>query len=239
MEEASLTPVVSFRNTDIIKEDSLIISNLSMDIQKSDFVYLIGKVGTGKTSIVKAIIADTPLKDGEAFVAGYDLLKIKPKQVPMLRRKIGVVFQDFQLLTDRSVYENMRFVLMSTGWKDEKVIDTIIMERLESVGLQTKAHKKPHQLSGGEQQRAAIARALLNEPEIILADEPTGNLDSETATEIMELLLKIHRQNGPAIIIVTHNKSLIERYPGRVFLCEDSCCREVTNQQEIYFSLEL
>jgi len=226
-------PIIEIQNADIIKEESLIISDLNITINKGELVYLVGRVGSGKTSIVKTIIGEIPLLKGEAKVAGYTLSKLSPKKIHLLRRKIGVVFQDFQLLTDRSVYDNLKFVLQSTGWKDSSGMDSVIKTRLESVGMQLKAHKMPHQLSGGEQQRVAIARALLNNPEIILADEPTGNLDSETSTDIMNLLMKIHSQEGPAIIIVTHNRSIVKRYPGRVLLCENLSCTEIEAIQEI------
>ncbi|MDD2491143.1 MAG: ATP-binding cassette domain-containing protein [Bacteroidales bacterium] len=226
-------PIIEIQNADIVKEESLIISDLNITINKGELVYLVGRVGSGKTSIVKTIIGEIPLIKGEAKVAGYTLSKLSPKKIHLLRRKIGVVFQDFQLLTDRSVYDNLKFVLQSTGWKDSSGMDSVIKTRLESVGMQLKAHKMPHQLSGGEQQRVAIARALLNNPEIILADEPTGNLDSETSTDIMNLLMKIHSQEGPAIIIVTHNRSIVKRYPGRVLLCENLSCTEIEAIQEI------
>lgn len=238
-EESIRVPIVEFRNADIVKEDNLILSDVNLDIYKGDFLYLIGKVGSGKTSIIKTIIGDIPLKRGEGMVAGFNLRKLKRRHIPMLRRKTGVVFQDFQLLTDRSIYDNLKFVLQSTGWSDNKVMDTIINTHLDSVGLLLKAHKMPHQLSGGEQQRAAIARALLNNPEIILADEPTGNLDAETAADIMNLFVDIHKRQGPAIIMVTHNRALLRRYPGRVLLCENASCSEIQSQQEIDFSVLL
>ena len=228
--------IISISGADIVKEESLIVSELSLKVKRGELLYLIGRVGSGKTSIIKSIIAEIPLKKGDAKVAGFDLKEIKQRDIPMLRRKIGVVFQDFQLLTDRSVYDNLKFVLQSTGWKNMHDIDSIIKSRLESVGMQLKAHKMPHQLSGGEQQRVAIARALLNNPEIILADEPTGNLDTETANEIMNLLMKIHREESPAIIIVTHNRSIVKRYPGRVMMCENLTCSEIDAMQEIDMS---
>lgn len=229
-------PIIEITNADIVKEDSLIISDLNLSINKGELVYIVGRVGSGKTSVIKTIIGEFPLHKGEAKVAGYRLSKLSQKNLHLLRRKIGVVFQDFQLLTDRSVYDNLKFVLQSTGWRDKAAIESVIKARLESVGMQLKAHKMPHQLSGGEQQRVAIARALLNNPEIILADEPTGNLDSETATDIMNLLMKIHQEEGPAIIIVTHNRTIVKRYPGRVLLCENLSCAEVEAIQEIDIS---
>ncbi|PKP37666.1 MAG: phosphonate ABC transporter ATP-binding protein [Bacteroidetes bacterium HGW-Bacteroidetes-14] len=229
-------PIISISGADIVKEESLIVSELNLKVKRGELLYIIGRVGSGKTSIIKSVIAEIPLTKGEATVAGFDLRNIKQKEIPLLRRKIGVVFQDFQLLTDRSVYENLKFVLQSTGWKAAHDIDSIIKSRLESVGMQLKAHKMPHQLSGGEQQRVAIARALLNNPEIILADEPTGNLDTETANDIMNLLMKIHREESPAIIIVTHNRSIVKRYPGRVMMCENLTCTEIEAMQEIDMS---
>jgi len=229
-------PIIEFFDTDISKEENLIISGLNLSIFRGDFIYLLGRVGSGKTSIIKSIIAETPIKSGRAKVAGFNLENIKERDIPFLRRRIGVVFQDFQLLTDRSVYENLRFVLQATGWTKNNEIDNVIRERLESVDMLRKSHKMPHQLSGGEQQRVAIARALLNNPEIILADEPTGNLDSETAGEIMDLLINIHKLYEPAILLVTHNRSLMKRYPGRVLLCENMNCREIELSQEIDFS---
>ncbi len=229
-------PIIEFINADIAKEENLIMSGLNLTIFRGDFIYLIGRVGSGKTSIVKSIIGEIPLQRGSAIVSGFRLDKLKRREIPYLRRRIGVVFQDFQLLSDRSVYDNLYFVLMATGWKNKREADAVIKERLESVGMLLKSHKMPHQLSGGEQQRVAIARALLNNPEIIIADEPTGNLDGETAVEIMELLTTIHRLYEPAIIFVTHNRALFKRYPGRVMLCENMQCREIETSQEIDLS---
>ncbi len=232
----TLKPIIEFTDVDIVKEENLIMSALNLSIYRGDFIYIIGRVGSGKTSVIKTIIGEIPVKKGSAKVAGFTLEKLKEKEIPYLRRRIGVVFQDFQLLSDRSVYDNLHFVLLATGWKNKREIDQIIKERLESVGMLRKSHKMPHQLSGGEQQRVAIARALLNNPEIILADEPTGNLDGETAMEIMELLTKIHKLYEPSIVFVTHNRSLFKRYPGRVVLCENMSCRELEVSQEIDFS---
>ena len=232
----TLKPIIEFTDVDIVREGNLIMSALNLSIYRGDFIYIIGRVGSGKTSVIKSIIGEIPVKKGSAKVAGFTLEKLKEKEIPYLRRRIGVVFQDFQLLSDRSVYDNLHFVLLATGWKNKRDIDQIIKERLESVGMLRKSHKMPHQLSGGEQQRVAIARALLNNPEIILADEPTGNLDGETAMEIMELLTKIHKLYEPSIVFVTHNRSLFKRYPGRVVLCENMSCRELEVSQEIDFS---
>ena len=220
-------PVISFRQADIINGEATVVYNLNMDIFPGDLVYIVGKVGTGKTSIIRTITAENPLGGGSATVCGFDLATIKDKQIPYLRRKLGVVFQDFQLLMDRSVEENLEFVLKSTGWKDNEAIDKRTEEVLDAVGLPTKAHKMPHQLSGGEQQRVAIARAILNDPEVIIADEPTGNLDGETAEGILSLLSAINKEKGTAIVMVTHNRSIIERYPGRVFETKDETCSQI------------
>lgn len=220
-------PVISFRQADIINGEATVVYNLNMDIFPGDLVYIVGKVGTGKTSIIRTITAENPLGGGSATVCGFDLATIKDKQIPYLRRKLGVVFQDFQLLMDRSVEENLEFVLKATGWKDNEAIDKRTEEVLNAVGLPTKAHKMPHQLSGGEQQRVAIARAILNDPEVIIADEPTGNLDGETAEGILSLLSAINKEKGTAIVMVTHNRSIIERYPGRVFETKDETCSQI------------
>ena len=220
-------PVISFRQADIINGEATVVYNLNMDIFPGDLVYIVGKVGTGKTSIIRTITAENPLGGGSATVCGCDLATIKDKQIPYLRRKLGVVFQDFQLLMDRSVEENLEFVLKATGWKDNEAIDKRTEEVLDAVGLPTKAHKMPHQLSGGEQQRVAIARAILNDPEVIIADEPTGNLDGETAEGILSLLSAINKEKGTAIVMVTHNRSIIERYPGRVFETKDETCSQI------------
>lgn len=228
--------LINLSGVDIIKEGNLILTDVNFSVKAGDFVFIIGRVGSGKSSVIKTIIGEIPVLRGEATVAGFDLKKIRRKQIPYLRRKIGVVFQDFQLLVDRSVYDNLKFVLQSTGWKNDKEIDRKIKSKLESVGMLLKAHKMPHQLSGGEQQRIAIARALLNEPQIILADEPTGNLDTETAYEIMDLLMTIHKEQEPAIVMVTHNRSLLKKYPAKMMLCEDLYFKEIEESQEIDFS---
>ena len=232
-------PIISFQGADIVNGEQTIIFGLDMDIRKGDFVYIVGKVGTGKTSIIRTIIAENPLHQGEGTVCGFSLNGIKAKEVPFLRRKLGVVFQDFQLLMDRSVEANLDFVLGATGWKDKDAADRRIQEVLGAVGMETKAHKMPHQLSGGEQQRIAIARALLNDPEVILADEPTGNLDNETADGIMRLLTRINREQGTAIVMVTHNRSIFEKYPGRVFICKDEHCTERLDNEVIDLALTI
>ena len=220
--------IISFQGTDILNGEDIVIYGMDMEIEKGDFVYIVGKVGTGKTSIIRTMIAEHRPGKGSATVCGYDLSTIRPKEIPFLRRKLGVVFQDFQLLTDRTVEDNLSFVLKATGWKDRAAADRRIREVLEAVGMETKAHKMPHQLSGGEQQRIAIARALLNKPEVIIADEPTGNLDGETAEGIMQLLTRINREEGTAIVMVTHNRAIFEQYPGRVFLCKDEACTPIS-----------
>jgi len=224
-----MEPLIHFKEADILNGENVVIYGLDMDIMPGDFVYIVGKVGSGKTSIIRTITAENRLLKGEGIACGFDLRSIKERDIPYLRRSMGVVFQDFQLLTDRSVEANLEFVLRATGWKDRGRIDARITEVLEAVGMGTKAHKMPHQLSGGEQQRIAIARALLNQPKAILADEPTGNLDGETADEILQLLMDLN-QEGTAIVMVTHNRSIFEKYPGRVFSCEKEHCKEVVDE---------
>lgn len=218
--------LISFRNADIIAGDNVVVHGLDMEVAAGDLVYILGKVGSGKTSIIRTVTAENRLGKGEGEACGFRLDGIRQKDIPKLRRKLGVVFQDFRLLMDRNVWENLDFIMKATGWKDRKAADARIDEVLESVGMTTKAHKMPHQLSGGEQQRIAIARALLNSPEVILADEPTGNLDEETTEEILRLLNKFNKENGTTLIMVTHDRSIVERYPGRVFLCQDESCTE-------------
>jgi cell division transport system ATP-binding protein len=228
--------VISLNNADIFQEDHLVLSGVNLEVHKGEFVYLIGKVGSGKTSLIKTINADIPLRNGEATIVGFALNKIKRNQVPFLRRKLGIVFQDFQLLIDRTVYQNLQFVLEATGWKNNKEVDAKIVDVLQKVGLQHKGYKMPHQLSGGEQQRVVIARALLNDPEVILADEPTGNLDPETSEGIMQLLNDI-QQNEKAIIMATHNYPLLKKFPAKTYKCEDGKLSEIGKIQEIDFSL--
>jgi len=229
--------LIALSGVDIVKDSNLILEGVDLSLDKGDFAYIVGRVGTGKTSLVKTLIGEFPVKKGDAKVAGFDLIKLKKRQIPYLRRKIGVVFQDFQLLQDRSAYDNLEFVLRSTGWKNKKEIRQRIDMALDSVGMLYKKNKLPYQLSGGEQQRVAIARAILNDPQIILADEPTGNLDSDTQQEIMQLFMEIHAKQKPARMVVTHNLSLLQRYPGRIFKCEAGKCTEVENRQEIDFSV--
>lgn len=233
------TPIISFKDADIINGEATVIYGLDMDVYPGDFVYIVGKVGTGKTSIIRTMIAETPLGKGSGQVCGYDLSSIKEKEIPYLRRKMGVVFQDFQLLMDRSVEENLLFVLRATGWKDEAAMSSRTASVLEAVGMERKAHKMPHQLSGGEQQRIAIARSLLNDPKVIIADEPTGNLDNETADGIMKLLTGINSEKGTAIVMVTHNRQIFEKYPGRVMVCKDECCTEQDGDEVIDLELTI
>ena len=223
------TPIISFKEADILNGEATVIYGLDMDVFPGDFVYIVGKVGTGKTSIIRTIIAENPLLKGSGEACGFKLNGIREKDIPYLRRKMGVVFQDFQLLMDRSVEENLSFVLRATGWKSEEEMSRKITHVLEAVGMERKAHKMPHQLSGGEQQRIAIARALLNEPEVIIADEPTGNLDPETADGIMQLLTGINKEKGTAVVMVTHNRQIFDKYPGRVMVCAEERCEEQTN----------
>ena len=224
-----MQPIIHFSNADILNGENVVIYSLDMDIMPGDFVYIVGKVGSGKTSIIRTITAENRLLKGEGMACGFTLRGIKARDIPYLRRCMGVVFQDFQLLTDRTVQDNLEFVLRATGWKDRADIDKRIKEVLKAVGMSTKAHKMPHQLSGGEQQRIAIARALLNKPAVILADEPTGNLDGETADEILQLLVELNAA-GTAVVMVTHNRAIFEKYPGRVFSCEGERCQEVVDE---------
>lgn len=233
------TPIISFKDADIVNGEATVIYALDMDVYPGDFVYIVGKVGTGKTSIIRTIIAENALEKGFGEACGFRLDGIREKDIPYLRRKMGVVFQDFQLLMDRTVEDNLSFVLKATGWKDEEMISRRIREVLESVGMERKAHKMPHQLSGGEQQRIAIARSLLNDPQVIIADEPTGNLDNETADGIMRLLTGINKEKGTAIVMVTHNRQIFEKYPGRVMVCKDEACTEQTEDEAIDLELTI
>lgn len=216
--------IIDYRNVEVRQEDMFVLGDVTFTISEGDFVYLIGKVGSGKSSLFKTLYAELdalcPMPDSRAIVLGTDLHKIKKSQVPKLRRQMGIVFQDFQLLTDRNVHDNLKFVLQSTGWKDKKEIHQKIGQVLNLVGMDTKGYKMPHELSGGEQQRICIARALLNGPKLILADEPTGNLDPDTGKQIMEILRKVS-STGTTILMITHNLQWITEYPGRVFKCED------------------
>lgn len=238
MDKENKEPVISFKDADIRGGEATVIYGMTTDIFPGDFVYIVGKVGTGKTSIIRALIAESPLAAGKGMVCGYDLTAISARQIPFLRRSLGVVFQDFQLLMDRNVEENLSFVLRATGWKDQEKIDGRIAEVLQSVGMDKKSHKMPHQLSGGEQQRIAIARALLNKPKVIIADEPTGNLDNETADGIMKLLRQIN-QEGTTVVMVTHNRGIFEKYSGRVLVCKDESCHERIQDEVIDLALTI
>lgn len=213
------TPIIQISKASVFQKNILILSNVNLCIEQGEFVYLIGKTGSGKSSLLKMLYADLPLQDGEAQVAGIELHGIKNKMIPFLRRKIGIVFQDFQLLIDRSVDENLMFVMRATGWKDQQSMNKRLQEVLEKVGLVAKGYKLPHQLSGGEQQRVVIARALLNDPDIILADEPTGNLDPESSEGIMQLLFDISK-SGRAVLMATHDVLMINRFPSRTLKCD-------------------
>jgi len=211
--------VIWVKNADVYQKNMLILSDVSFSIQEGEMVYVVGKTGSGKSNLLKLLYGEVPVKNGEVTVAGYNMMKIKSKNIQQLRRKLGIVFQDFQLLYDRSVYENLKFVTKVTGWKDSVKRDERIEEVLTMVGLKTKGHKMPHQLSGGEQQRVCIARALVNDPEIILADEPTGNLDPETSYEIFKLFHEISKK-GTSVMIATHNNFIINQLPSRVLHIE-------------------
>lgn len=229
-----LDTIISLKGCTIFQQDHLVLSDVNLDIRKGEFVYLIGKVGSGKSSLIKTLNGQIGLKDGEGLVAGFNLRKLKRKDLPLLRRKLGIVFQDFQLLTDRSVHANLEFVLKATGWKNKKEIEERIGEVLEKVGLGTKGYKMPHQLSGGEQQRVVIARALLNDPDIILADEPTGNLDPETSEDIILLLKEISR-NGRAVLVATHNYTMLKKHTARTIKCEEGRIIERDHNVELEF----
>ncbi len=213
-------PLISLTNVDIFQQDKLILRNVNFQVKAGEWVYLIGKVGSGKSSLIKVLNAELEISSGEASIAGYDLRKIKPSEVPFLRRKMGVVFQDFRLLTDRTVYDNLSFVLKATGWKNLTEIDERILEVTGRVGMTHKLKSMPHELSGGEQQRIVIARALLNDPKIILADEPTGNLDPETSAELMEIFRQINRQ-GKTILMATHDYIILNKYASRTLVFAD------------------
>jgi len=212
--------IIRLRNIDVFQQKHLVLSDVNLHIDKGDFVWLIGQTGSGKSSLLKIIYGDLNISNGEGYACGYELKNIKSKDIPFLRRKLGIVFQDFQLLTDRSVEKNLQFVMRATGWTDKKLIENKAIDVLDKVGLRSKLKKMPHELSGGEQQRVVIARALLNDPEIILADEPTGNLDPDTSEEIV-LLLKQISQSGTAVLIATHDYHIIRTFPSRIIKCDN------------------
>ena len=224
------SPILQLKDASIYQGDSLVLSKVNVEINKGDFVYLIGKTGTGKSSFMKTLYGDLPLTEGEGHIVDFDLKTLKEKDIPFLRRKLGVVFQDFKLLSDSTVNENLLFVLRATGWKDKVEMNTRVEEVLSKVDMKTKGFKYPHELSGGEQQRVAIARALLNNPELILADEPTGNLDPQTSIEVMEVLQEINK-NGNTILMATHDYALLLKYPSKTLKCDDNQVFEVVQRK--------
>lgn len=221
--------VLFLRNVNIYQENNKVLSDVNLEVNHGEFIYIIGKTGSGKSSFMKTLYADLPLVEGQASIVDFDLATLKDDKIPYLRRKIGIVFQDFKLLPDRSVYENMIFVLKATGWTDLSEMQLKIEEVLEKVDMKNLSKKMPHQLSGGEQQRVAIARALLNDPELILADEPTGNLDPQTSVEVLEVLKKIN-ENGKTVIMATHNYALLMKFPAKTLKCEDGTIFEVVQK---------
>ncbi len=212
--------IIELKNADIFQRDHMVLSDISLEIKSGEFVYLIGKVGSGKSSLIKTLNAELPLEKGEGKVAEFNLAEIKPREIPFMRRKMGVVFQDFRLLSDRNVYDNLSFVLKATDWKEPTEIEDRVMEVLDKVAMTHKSKSMPHQLSGGEQQRVVIARALLNDPEIILADEPTGNLDPQTSIELMQIFKDLNEQ-GKTVIIATHDYPLIRKFPARILTVDE------------------
>lgn len=221
--------VLELKDASIFQRESLILGDVSVSIDKGEFVYLIGKTGSGKSSFMKTLYGDLPLQKGQGNIVGFDLTTLKEKDIPFLRRKLGVVFQDFKLLNDRTIKDNLLFVLYATGWKDKAAMNEKIDSVLDKVGMKTKSFKYPYQLSGGEQQRVGIARALLNDPELILADEPTGNLDPQTSVEVMQVLQEINK-NGNTILMATHDYALILKYPSKTLKCDDHQIFEVVQK---------
>lgn len=222
-----MSKVITLANAQIYQQDKLILKNVWFDLEETEFAYLIGKTGSGKSSLLKTLYGELPLGEGEGHVSEYNLKRITKKEIPFLRRKIGIVFQDFQLLPDRTVIDNLAFVLGATGWKDKELIRKRALSCLQLVGIEQKANSFPHTLSGGEQQRVSIARALLNQPSLILADEPTGNLDPETSEEIMHLLIAVAKEEKTAILMATHDMNMVEKFPGRIIKVEEGEIIEV------------
>jgi cell division transport system ATP-binding protein len=215
----ALDTIINLDKVSIFQKHNLVLANVSLEVEKGEFMYLVGRTGSGKSSLLKTLYAELPLTQGHGVIAGFDLGSLKRKDIPYLRRKLGIVFQDFQLLSDRSVNDNLEFVMKATGWTDKQAMQARMQDVLEKVGLGSKGFKMPHELSGGEQQRVSIARALVNDPEVILADEPTGNLDPETSEGIIRLLIDISR-NGRAVLIATHDAMLLQKFPSRIIRCE-------------------
>lgn len=222
-----MSKVITLANAQIYQQEQLIVKNVWFDLEENEFAYLIGKTGSGKSSLLKTLYGELPLKEGEGHVSEYNLKRITKKEIPFLRRKIGIVFQDFQLLPDRTVSDNLAFVLGATGWKDKELIRKRALSCLQLVGIEQKANSFPHTLSGGEQQRVSIARALLNQPSLILADEPTGNLDPETSEEIMQLLIAVAKEENTAILMATHDMNMVDKFPGRILKVEEGELIEV------------
>ena len=223
-------PIIELINASIFQNNKSVLKNVNIEVAKGDFVFLIGRTGSGKSSLIRILYGDLSLKEGIGNVLGFDLLKINRKQIPFLRRKIGVVFQDFKLLSDRNIYDNLKFVLQATGWKNKDDIEGRINDVLKEVGLFEIEKKYPFELSGGEQQRTAIARALLNTPELIIADEPTGNLDPQTSNEVMEVFKRLHKQ-GMSVFMATHDYNMIVKFPGKIFKCDSGKVFEVIAKQ--------
>ncbi|QYJ67492.1 cell division ATP-binding protein FtsE [Flavobacterium litorale] len=224
-----LQPVLSLQDVTVYQGNNAVLTNVSLEVNYGEFIYIIGKTGTGKSSFMKTLYGDLPLKKGSGYFVDYDLSKLRERDIPYLRRKIGIVFQDFKLLPDRNVYDNLLFVLKATGWSEKREMEVKINEVLDKVGMKNAVHKMPHQVSGGEQQRIAVARALLNDPEVILADEPTGNLDPQTSVEVMQLLREIN-QNGKTIIMATHDYALLMKFPSKTLKCDSGTLFEVVQR---------
>ncbi|KGO82056.1 MULTISPECIES: cell division ATP-binding protein FtsE [Flavobacterium] len=222
-------PVLSLKNVNVYQDNNAVITDINLEVFPGEFIYIIGKTGSGKSSFMKTLYGDLKLKQGEGTFVDYDLATLKERNIPYLRRKIGIVFQDFKLLPDRNVYDNLLFVLKATGWSEKREMDVKINEVLDKVGMKNAVYKMPHQISGGEQQRVAVARALLNDPEVIIADEPTGNLDPQTSVEVMQLLKEIN-QNGKTIIMATHDYALLMKFPSKTLKCDSGTLFEVVQR---------